>query len=554
MRDKRNLLHGDEARSYLLKGITKLAAAVKVTLGAEGKHVVIEDKDYPYPIVTRDGVAVAESITFGDNRIEQGARMAKEAARETYHTAGDGTTSTIIITEALCVSVEAYLKAGKKPNCVAKGIRQAAKDAAGAIAKIAIPVTEQDLVDVAVVSANNDEEMGKLVADTVWKVGENGAVVYKPTKNPTKVEIVQGTILKAGLPSPEYANMGRSATYSEPVIYVTDFILSKGQDVVNILEKHVERFGKASPIIIIAKEVIGEARSGLGYVYSNQKIPLCFIEAPYDGEQQKMILRDVATAIGATFLSESKGYAVKNIYDKDTSYYGKCKRIDIFDEETRFIEGNGDPKEVADIEQEIKKQIEESDNQELITLLKDRIAWLTGKVAIVSVFGTTPMETTTKVHRLDDSVKSSQAALAEGMVIGGGAAYLYAYCHLLEQIDKWDTEECDGDFYAGYEAMTEALLAPSIQILYNAGMDFSEIDGLQDELIAEIKEGKLCTYNVISQAVESMADTHIFDSAKVVKTAISKASSVGAVFSTTEVLNYDEFKFVSNKREDWFGN
>lgn len=564
-REKRQLLLGTQARSYLLDGIKKLSSAVKVTLGAEGKHVVIEDKDYNYPIVTRDGVAVAESISFGDNRLEQGARLAKDAARETWREAGDGTTSTIVITESLCESINAYiepsctsihngdvLRAGKKPNCLAKGIRQAAADAIEAVIEISKPVTKEDLVNVAIISANNDEEMGAMVADIVWQVGENGSVIVKQGKEATKVEILQGSILKAGYITKEFVNndFGTHSQY-EPVIFVTDFSFSKSADVVAILTEHNKKMGSA-PLVIIAREFIGDARSAFVQVYLKNRqqamFPVVCIEAPFEGDQMRDALRDIATATGATFLGEEKGYAIKNMYEG--SYFGKCKRVEVYDDETRFVGGVGSQKDIDVLVKALKKEIEKADSSDKENHIKNRIAWLTGKVALVHVGGSTPTEKISKMHRLDDSIRSSKAALDDGMVIGGGAAYLYAYHKLQDKIKQWDSDYCDSHFYAGYEALMESLLHPMTQIMINSSMEDSEIDAMIDEFLEDIAEGKMVTYNVITQQKEFVEDTHIFDSSKVIKTAISKAASVGAVFATTEVLNYDELRFYVNLREN----
>lgn len=544
---KRMLLLGSEAREYLLQGIIRLSSAVKVTLGAEGRHVVIEDSQYNYPVITRDGVAVAESISFGDNRLEQGAKMAKDAARECWRDAGDGTTSTIIMTETLCKSVNDYLQRGKNPNALAKGIRQAARDAVEAINNVSVKVDKNSLFDVAVVSANNDEEIGRIVADIVWEVGENGSVIIKQGKDKTKVDVLQGSIFKGGYISKEFANNDGSRSEYDPLIFVTDFSFSKAVDIVTLLEAYNKRF-PGQPVVIIGREFLGDARSILVHAYKANRIPVVAVEAPFEGEQMRDALRDIATATGATFLGEEKGYAIGDMMEG--AYFGKCKRVEVYDNESRFVGGHGDPKVIQTVVDGLMMDVAKCESSEEENLLKERIAWLTGKVAIVNVGGDTPTEKISKMHRLDDSIRSSKAALDDGMIIGGGAAYLYAHVELTRILSEgWNTPENDNNSYwCGYEAMMEALMCPTSQILANAAVE--NVESTLDEVYEMIAKGTLATYNVMKQEMEVSGQTHILDSAKVIKTAITKAASVGAVFATTEVLNYDEYNYYANLKEN----
>jgi chaperonin GroEL len=275
-RDKRKIYTGQQARIFILKGIERLADAVKATLGYAGRHVIIEDLESDYAKVSRDGVEVAQSITFGDNRLEMGAKLAKDAARQSWVEAGDGTTTTIVLTEAICKSVHNILEEDYNPNLIAKGIRLAAVDAIQAVTDIAIPVTEQSLIDVATVSANNDEELGRLVADIVWKVGSNGSVSLKEGKEKTTVDIQEGTVMMSGWLTPEFVNVPQSATRIEanPFICVTDFVFQKTSEVIDVLTMITSKELDGMPCVLIAKEFIGEARSFFVRAFVEKKVPI----------------------------------------------------------------------------------------------------------------------------------------------------------------------------------------------------------------------------------------------------------------------------------------
>jgi len=519
----KQLLYDEESRRTLLKGVDKLANAVKVTLGPKGRNVVL-DKKFGAPTVTNDGVTIAKEIELEDPFENMGAQLVKEVATKTNDVAGDGTTSATLLAQCIIKEGLKNVTAGANPMGIKRGIEKAVKVAVEQIEKLSKKIeTAEEISNIAAISANNDPEIGQLIADAMDKVGKDGVITVEEAKSmETHLEVVEGMQFDRGYLSPYFITNAETMTavLEDATILVHDKKISAMKDLLPVLEK-VAQMGR--PFLIIAEDVEGEALATLVVNKIRGTLNVVAAKAPGFGDRRKAMLEDIAILTGGKVISEEMGMKLENADLKDL---GRAKRITVDKENTTIVEGAGDTKAIQGRISQIKNQIEETTSDYDREKLQERLAKLAGGVAVINVGAATEIELKEKKHRVEDALSATRAAVEEGIVPGGGVTLL----RCIKPVEKMKLE---GDEAIGQRIILRALEEPIRQIANNAGADGS--------VVAERakKEAERTGFDAAKLEWTDMFKAGIIDPAKVVRSELQNAASVSALLLTTETIVTD---------------
>ncbi|HPI13830.1 MAG TPA: chaperonin GroEL [Spirochaetota bacterium] len=520
------LQYNEEARRSILEGVLKLSNAVTVTLGPRGRNVVI-DKKFGSPTITKDGVTVAKEIELEDSFENMGAQMVKEVATKTNDVAGDGTTTATILAASIYREALKNVTAGANPMGLKRGMDKAVEATVKFIADTAREIKDKkEIAQVASISANNDVEIGDLIAESMEKVGKDGVITVEEAKSiTTNLEVVEGMQFDRGYISPYMVNdpENMEAVLENAYILIHDKKIATMKDLLPVLEK-VAQAGK--PLLIIAEEVEGEALATIVVNTLRKTISCVAVKAPGFGDRRKAMLEDIAVLTAGQVVSEDLGLKLENT---TVDMLGKAKKIIVDKENTTIIEGGGNQKEVQGRINVIKKQIEETTSEYDKEKLQERLAKLAGGVAVINVGAATEVELKEKKARVEDALSATRSAVEEGIVPGGGLMLLYAQKAVNALLGK-----LEGDEKIGAEIVSKAIEEPMRQIANNAGSEGSVIV----EKAKGEKQG--IGFNASTLVWEDLMKAGIIDPAKVVRSALQNAASVASMLATTEVLVTDK--------------
>ncbi len=517
-------LHFDvDARARLKAGVDKLADAVKVTLGPKGRNVVI-DKKFGNPTVTKDGVTVAKEVELSDAVENMGAQMVKEVATKTSDVAGDGTTTATVLAQAIFREGLKSVTAGVNPMAIKRGIEKAVGAVVAELKKLSVPTAgKKEIAQVGAISANNDAEIGKLIADAMEKVGKDGVITVEEARGlETELDTVDGMQFDRGYLSPYFVTDPEKmeAVLEDPYVLIHDKKISAMKDLLPILEK-VAQTGK--PMLIIAEDVEGEALATLVVNKLRGTLKVCTVKAPGFGDRRKAMLQDIAILTGApNVISEELGFKLENATLNDL---GRAKRIVVDKDNTTIVDGAGGRDKIQGRIQEIKAAIDKSTSDYDTEKLQERLAKLAGGVAVINVGAATETEMKEKKARVEDALHATRAAVEEGIVPGGGVALLRAQSGLAK------TKVGDADEQIGVDIVKRALEEPTRIIAQNAGVEGSIVV----ERIRTSKE-KSYGYNAQTDEYEDLVAAGVIDPTKVTRTALQNAASVASLLLTTECV------------------
>ena len=519
----KDIKFSEEARRAMLRGVDALADAVKVTLGPKGRNVVLEKK-FGSPLITNDGVTIAKEIELEDAFENMGAQLVKEVATKTNDVAGDGTTTATVLAQSIIREGLKNVAAGANPMILRKGIEKAVNAAVDEIKKIAKPIEgKESIAQVASISAN-DDEVGQLIAEAMEKVGNDGVITVEESKGfATELEVVEGMQFDRGYISPYMTTDSdkMEAVLEEPYILITDKKLSNIQEILPILEKVVQQ-GK--PLLIIAEDMEGEALATLVVNKLKGTFTSVAVKAPGFGDRRKAMLQDIAILTGGQVITEELGLDLKTI---DLDALGRARQVRVLKEETIIVDGYGDKGDIEARINQIRQQIEETTSEFDKEKLQERLAKLAGGVAVIKVGAATETELKEKKLRIEDALNSTRAAVEEGIVSGGGTAFVNV-------IRAVEAVEASGDEKTGVNIIKRALEEPIRQIAYNAGEEGSVIvERLKKE---EVGIG----FNALTGEWVDMIKAGIVDPAKVTRSALQNAASVAGMFLTTEAVVADK--------------
>jgi len=520
----KQLLFNDEARRAILRGVETLARAVKVTLGPKGRNVIL-DKKFGSPTITKDGVTVAKEIELEDPYENMGAEMVKEVASKTSDTAGDGTTTATVLAESIFREGLKNVTAGANPMGIKRGIDTAVAEVVETLKKLSKPIKDKkEIAQVATIAANNDPEIGNQIAEAMEKVGKDGVITVEEAKGiDTTLEVVEGMQFDQGYLSPYFVTDAErmECVLEDPYILIHEKKISVMKDMLPLLEK-IARTGK--PLLIINEEVEGEALATLVVNKLRGTLSAVAVKAPGYGDRRKALLEDIAVLAGGRAITEDLGIKLENITLEDL---GRAKRITVDRENTTIVEGAGKTSAINGRIAQIKKQIEDTDSDYDREKLQERLAKLSGGVAVIKVGAATETEMKEKKARVEDALHATRAAVEEGIVPGGGVAYLRTVS-ALEKIKTGNEDE-----QIGVEIVRRALEEPIRQLSNNAGLEGSVV-------AQRVKEEKTNVgFNVANSRYEDMIQAGIIDPAKVSRLAIQNAASIAALLLTTECLVTD---------------
>ncbi len=518
----KQLMYSDRARQEMLAGVRKLSRTVKVTLGPVGHNVLLQ-KSWGSPRVTKDGVTVSKEIELAEPFQNMGAKLVNEVASKTSDAAGDGTTTATVLAEAIFAEGLKNVTAGAAPMALKRGIDAAVQVAVEEIKKQAIKVRgKDDIAKVATISANGDKDVGKILSAAFEKVGKDGVIEIEEGKSlDTTWEHVEGMQFDKGFISPYFITNPTSleAVLEDPYILIHEKKISSLRDMIPLLEKvlHV-----AKPLLIIAEDVDGEALATLVVNKLRGTFQAAAVKAPGFGDRRKAMLGDIATLTGGEFISEDRGLKLENI---DLNMLGRAKRVVITKDDTTIIEGAGKKKDIDARIAQIRAQIDKTTSDYDREKLQERLAKLTGGVAVVQVGGATEVEVKERKDLVDDAFHATKAAAEEGVVPGGGVVFLRAIKPVLEAAKK-----AEGDEAVGHRIVAKALEYPARQIAENAGED----GGVVVEEI--LSRGKNVGFDAAKREYVDMFEAGIIDPAKVARVALQNAASVAGLMLTTDVL------------------
>ncbi len=513
-----------EARNALKRGVDQLANAVKVTLGPKGRNVVI-DKKFGAPTVTKDGVTVAKEIELEDPLENMGAQMVKEVASKTSDIAGDGTTTATVLAQGICREGLKNVTAGANPTSIKRGIEKGVKAVIDELQSMSKPLPgKKEIAQVGSISANNDKEIGDLIADAMEKVGKDGVITVEEAKTTdTYLEVVEGMQFDRGYLSPYFATDQETmeAVLDEALILIHDKKISAMKDLLPILEK-VAQMGK--PLLIIAEDIEGEALATLVVNKLRGTLRVAAIKAPGFGDRRKAMLEDISILTGGRVVSEETGFKLENATVTDL---GAAKRVTIDKDNTTIVEGAGKTEDIKGRIAQIKKQIETTSSDYDKEKLQERLAKLAGGVAVLNVGAATEVEMKEKKARVEDALHATRAAVEEGIIPGGGVAIIRA----LPALDK---VKVDGDEEIGINILKRVLEEPLRQISENAGLEGSIV-------IQKVKEGKDgFGFNAASETYEDLYEAGVIDPTKVTRIALENAASVASLLLMTEATIVDK--------------
>lgn len=525
----KQILFNDEAREALRKGVDALANAVKVTLGPKGRNVVLE-KGYGAPVITNDGVTIAKEIELPNKVENMGAELVKQVAEKTNDIAGDGTTTATVLAQSMFNEGLRHLAAGANPMVVRKGIEKATQIAVDSLNEQTREITgESDIAQVATISAQ-DEEVGKLIADVMNKVGKDGVITVEESQAlGVESEYVEGMSFDKGYASAYMVTNtdNMEAVMQDPAILLTDKKISSISEILPLLEKMMQ-VGKKE-LVIIAEDVDGDALPTLVVNKLRGIFTAIAIKAPGYGDRRKEMLQDMAVLTGGTVISEEMGLKLENT---TVEQLGHATRIIATKDNTTIVGGKGDSKAIEERIAQIKAAIEKETSDFDKEKLNERLGKLAGKVAVIKVGAATETEQKEKQHRVEDAVQATKAAVAEGIVSGGGLALLTAAAALEKAIDEMESKEgmVDRDYMTGMQLVMRALEEPARQIAFNAGKEGSVI-------VEEIKRQNFkLGYNAANHTYVDMFEAGIVDPKMVTRSALQNAASISSIMLTTEAL------------------
>lgn len=535
----KQLLFKDEARQAMLRGVEKIASAVKSTLGPGGRTVVLAKK-FGDPVVTKDGVTVAKEIDLSDPYEQVGAQLVKSVSSKTNDVVGDGTTTSAVLAEAIYKEGLRNVMYGANAIEISRGINMAARTVASAVTELATPVQDSEAIyRVANVSANGDDEVAKLITNAMEAVGKDGIITVEESKTTeSSMEVVSGMQVDKGYLSPYFITDTASmrVEYEDAFIFVIEDKLSALQPLVGLLDG-MARLGR--PFIIIADEVEGQVLATMVTNKLRGAIKCVAVRAPGYGDRRRAMLEDIAIATGATFISKDLGVNLADIVvdmrTQSMPYAGTVGKLIVTKDETIIADGGGDPALIAERINQIKKQLAETTSEYDRDKLSERLAKLSGGVAILKIGASTDAEMREKKDRVDDALHATRAAVEEGIVPGGGLALLNAKYMSVEESDP---TIYSADMRIGIDIIRRVLDAPMRQIIANAG---DEPGSVMAEVLQANKGWKFTHgYNAVHRKVSNMLDAGIVDPAKVVRNAILNAASVAGLMLTTECIVTDE--------------
>ncbi len=514
-----------EARNALKKGVDKLSDAVKVTLGPKGRNVIM-DKKFGAPSISKDGVTVAREIELQDPIENMGAQMVKEVASKTADVAGDGTTTATVLAQNIIHSGLKNVAAGANPMDLKRGIDKAVTDVIAHLRQQSKEVGDsiEKIEQVATISANNDSSIGKLIAEAMSKVKKEGVITIEEAKGTeTSVELVEGMQFDRGYISPYFVTDTEKmeAVFEDPYILVYDKKISTMKDLLPVLEKVVQ---SGKPLLIIAEDVDGEALATLVVNKLRGSLKIAAVKAPGFGDRRKAMLEDIAILTGGTVISEEQGYKLENA---DLSHLGTAEKITIDKDNTTIVSGKGDKENISARIKQIKAQIENTTSDYDKEKLQERLAKLAGGVAVLYVGAASEVEMKEKKDRFDDALSATRAAVEEGIVPGGGIAYIRA----LEALLNTKGENNDED--TGVAIVRRALEEPLRMIVENAGVEGSIV-------VQKVKDGKDdFGYNARTEQYENLYESGVIDPTKVTRVALENAASIAGMLLTTECVLSD---------------
>ena len=510
----------EDARRAILSGVEQLANAVKVTLGPKGRNVVL-DKKFGSPVITKDGVTVAKEIELKDPYEDMGAQMVREVASKTSDVAGDGTTTATILAEAIYREGLKNITAGSNPMALKRGIETGVRIIVDELQKLSKKVKDRvEISQIATISANSDTEIGEIIADAMDKVGKDGTITVEEAKGiETTLDVVEGMQFDRGYLSPYFVTSPDSmeVALQDAYILIHEKKISNLKDLLPLLEK-VAQTGR--PLLIIAEDVEGEALATLVVNKIRGTLQIAAVKAPGFGDRRKAMLQDIAVLTGGQMISDDLGIKLESITTADL---GSAKRITIDKENTTIVEGGGKKTEIQGRVETIRHEIDATTSDYDREKLQERLAKLAGGVAVINVGAATEIEMKEKKARVEDALHATRAAVEEGIVPGGGVAYLRA-SNALKKV------ELDGDELIGVDIIRRALREPIRQLASNAGKEGS--------LIVErvLHETKFVGYNVSADKYEDMIKAGVIDPTKVTRTALQNAASIASLMLTTEAL------------------
>ena len=520
----KEIKYGAEARRALEEGVNKLADTVRVTIGPKGRNVVL-DKSFGAPLITNDGVTIAKEIELEDRFENMGAQLIKEVASKTNDVAGDGTTTATVLAQAMVHEGMKNLEAGANPIILRKGMKKATDVAVEAIAKMSSKVKDKDqIAKVAAISAG-DAEVGQMVADAMEKVSNDGVITIEESKTmKTELDLVEGMQFDRGYVSAYMAtDMDKmEANLDDPYILITDKKISNIQEILPLLEQIVQAGAR---LLIIAEDIEGEALTTLIVNKLRGTFNVVAVKAPGYGDRRKEMLKDIATLTGGQVISEELGMELK---DTTMDQLGRAKSVKVQKENTVIVDGMGDKNAIADRVAQIKAQIEETTSDFDREKLQERLAKLAGGVAVIRVGAATETEMKEAKLRMEDALNATRAAVEEGIISGGGSAYIHASKAVAKAI-----EELEGDEKTGAKVVLKALEAPLFHISANAGLEGAVI-------INKVRESEVGTgFDALTEQYVDMVENGILDPAKVTRSALQNATSVASTLLTTESVVAD---------------
>jgi len=521
----KNIIFELQARDALKRGVDALADAVKVTLGPKGRNVII-DKKFGAPSVTKDGVTVAKEIELKDAVENMGAQMVKEVASKTSDVAGDGTTTATVLAQAIVTTGLKNVIAGANPMDLKRGIEKAVISVVASLKKMSREIgdTNEKIEQIATISANNDSVIGKLIAEAMAKVKKEGVITIEEAKGTeTVVKVVEGMQFDRGYISPYFVTDTEKmeAVYEDPFVLIYDKKISSMKDLLPILEKVVQT-GKA--LVIVSEDVDGEALATLVVNKLRGSLKIVAVKAPGFGDRRKAMLEDIAILTGGTVISEETGYKLE---DADISYLGRAEKISVDKDNTTIVSGQGTREMIESRINQIKAQIESTTSDYDREKLQERLAKLAGGVAVIQVGAASEVEMKEKKDRFDDALHATRAAVEEGIIPGGGVAYIRA----IPALDK--LVGANEDETTGIAIIKRALEEPLRQIVQNCGLEGSVI-------VQKVKEGKGdYGFNARTEVYENLFEAGVIDPTKVARVALENAASIAGMLLTTECVISD---------------
>ena len=517
----KQIIHGEESRQAILRGVNKLADAVKVTLGPKGRNVII-DKKFGSPTITKDGVTVAKEIELEDKLENMGAQMVREVASKTSDVAGDGTTTATVLAQAIFREGVRTVAAGANPMALKRGIEKAVEAVVKEIQRLSKPVKGDSIAQVGTISANGDVTIGNLIAEAMGKVGKDGVITVEESKSlETALDVVEGMQFDRGYLSPYFVTDPErmEAVLEDALILIHEKKISSMKDLLPLLEQ-VARQGK--PLLIIAEDVEGEALATLVVNKLRGTLHVCAVKAPGFGDRRKAMLQDIAILTGGQAISEDLGIKLESIQATDL---GRAKKIVIDKDNTTIVEGGGKTKDIEGRVKQLRTQVEDTTSDYDREKLQERLAKLVGGVAVIKVGAATETELKEKKARVEDAMHATRAAVEEGIVPGGGVAFIRAQ----KVLDKLKLEDPDEE--TGVKIVRRALEEPVRQIANNAGQEGSIV---VEKIRSEKNENT--GFNAATEVYEDLVKAGVIDPTKVTRSALQNAASIAGLMLTTEAL------------------